>query len=221
MISYKCSLMSNSESVHLIWRVISPNLTSVNITYDINSTAHIKDYLPLNIYTILTKYERDQCIESVLVLTIMKYENLNGTQIECAITDLDQMSETVRVQTGGKLLEQWHIIGHCRSLILLYLFVAPLPPTGINITREIFSEIDITILLEWDRINGSIPEDIVDRYIISVTPKPRFQPINNVVFLSHWYTVMAYNVIYNLSISFANCAGESAPYIIIFEYGSS
>ena len=67
-------------------------------------------------------------------------------------------------------------------------------------------------MLEWDQPTGQNPEDIIDNYTISVTPKPLSHPVNVVAIIPPWFLTLNYNVMYNATITAANCAGKSAPY---------
>ena len=100
-ITYNCSILSNTETIHLIWRVTFPGLSPVNITYDSSSTLYNTDNLPMNLSAILTKYRNEECIESLIVLTVLRNVTMNNTKVECIIADLDYETTIVFVNTSG------------------------------------------------------------------------------------------------------------------------
>ena len=101
-ISYNCSILSNSETIHLIWTITLPGQASINITYDSTSTLNNNDIMGANINTILKEYRRDEYIESILTLTVLSDIVLDGSMIGCSISDLSNNSTMVYVNTTGK-----------------------------------------------------------------------------------------------------------------------
>ena len=102
-IIYNCSVLSNSEMVHLTWYVTFPGLTPINITYGNDSSINISSHLGMNVSATLMRYEADQYIESVIMFTLLKNVTLNGTLLECSVApSLDSDNMFVLVNTSGK-----------------------------------------------------------------------------------------------------------------------
>ena len=108
-ISYNCSITSNTETPHLIWSVTLPGLTPISFTYDSTSALNDIHYLDMNITVTLTKlntiattqFVNEEFIESIIVITVLKNVSMNGTELECSITDLGSDSAVVFVNTSG------------------------------------------------------------------------------------------------------------------------
>ena len=98
-ISYTCSILSNSERVHLTWSVTLPGSMPVTITYDNTSILNNMDNLAMGVNTVLTTYRNDEYIESLIVFTILRNTVLNETILECSISDLDSREVTVFVNS--------------------------------------------------------------------------------------------------------------------------
>ena len=97
-ISYRCSVVSNSETVQLTWRVTLPGMMPVNITYDNTSISNTVDTVfGNNITTILTNFTVDTYIESRIVFTVLRDVILNGTMLECLSEHLDDSVTTLTV----------------------------------------------------------------------------------------------------------------------------
>ena len=94
-ISYKCSIMSNSETVQLTWHVTLPGMMPVNITYDSTSILNTVDTLGYNITTILTNFTENEYIESTITFIVLRGIPLNGTVLECISEDLDTYTTTI------------------------------------------------------------------------------------------------------------------------------
>ena len=101
-ISYNCSILSNSETVHLIWRVTLPGGMLINITYDNTSIPNNIDNLAMGIDSTLTTYRIDEYIESIIVLTVIRNVILDGNILECDISNLDSKTATVFVNSSRK-----------------------------------------------------------------------------------------------------------------------
>ena len=106
---------------------------------------------------------------------------------------------------------------------MLFHIAVPLTSTGFNIARDSFTTVNYTVTLEWDPPDGLGPEATVDYYWISVTPRPLSHPISNLVLLPPWNVTLDYNVVYTVSITVVNCAGDSnaAELPADIEYGKS
>lgn len=100
-IPYNCSIRSNSETVHLIWRVTIPGQMPMTSTYDGTSTLNNKDSLGASTTTVLTRYTSQAYIESILTFSVLKNVSLNSTTIECSSEGLDNDTQTVFVNTSG------------------------------------------------------------------------------------------------------------------------
>ena len=103
-ITYNCSVLSNSEMVHLTWHITFPGLAPITITYDNSSLINVVDYLGLNVSATLLRYIPDQYIESVIKFTLLKNVTMNGTLLECSVSpSLDNDTTFVLVNTSGKV----------------------------------------------------------------------------------------------------------------------
>ena len=101
-VSYICMIQSNSERVHLVWKITFPELMPVNITYDDTSVLNSEDQLVMNVTSTLINYRADQFIESVLVFTLLKNVTMNGTKLECSIDpNLNDAMMILSVNTSG------------------------------------------------------------------------------------------------------------------------
>ena len=101
-LSYRCSVVSNSETVQLTWRVTLPGMMPVNITYDNTSIPNTVDTaFGNNITTTLTNFTADLYIESTNVFTVLRDVTMNGTEIACISAHLDDNSTTVFVNISG------------------------------------------------------------------------------------------------------------------------
>ena len=101
-IIYNCSILSNSESLHLTWSINLPGLEPFNITYTATSTLRHMGKLDFNISSILTEFRLDEYIESQITLTLLKNVTMNGTELTCS-TGPDYVSMMhLLVNTSGK-----------------------------------------------------------------------------------------------------------------------
>ena len=67
-----------------------------------------------------------------------------------------------------------------------------------------------TITFEFDLLQGSGPERVVDYYIISISPEPLSHPVINSVYSSPWNVTVSYNTEYTATIKAVNCVGVSS-----------
>ncbi len=132
-ISYNCSVFQNSEEVYLTWTITLPERTPIRITYDNLSIINSLDYLDstdyfsfesmdymneenvsmqesvdifdMSISTILTDYVVGEYIESVVTLTIVNNISLNGANVECSISNMNNDSKSLLLSfnVSGKL----------------------------------------------------------------------------------------------------------------------
>ncbi len=103
-ISYSCSILSNSETLHLIWRVTILGLLPIHIMFNINSSLGTVEYFPENISALLTSYRRDMYIESSINFIVSKSTTLNGTLLECGMADFTNESALLLVNSSGMYL---------------------------------------------------------------------------------------------------------------------
>ncbi len=93
--------------------------------------------------------------------------------------------------------------------------------TGFKITEEFSSNVDSTIVLEWDPPTGSGPDTIIDNYAVHIFPKPISHSISNTVFSSPLLVSINFGVIYTATITAENCVGRSTSSILNdIEYGN-
>ncbi len=102
-ISYSCSILSNSETLDLIWRVTIPGLLPINIMYNINSSLGNVEYFPENISVVLTSYRKDMYIISSINFKVLRYVTLNETLLECGMTGFNHKSVHLLVNSLGKI----------------------------------------------------------------------------------------------------------------------
>ena len=101
-ISYNCTILTNSETPHLTWRVTLPGHMPLNITYDNFSNQDSFNLFGMNIIVVLREF-RYEYIESVIVLIVVDDVVLNGTKLECGISPyLNIATASVYVNTSGQ-----------------------------------------------------------------------------------------------------------------------
>lgn len=103
VISYNCSIVSNSENVHLTWRVTLPGDMPFNVTYDRFSTINSIGSIDNVLQTTLTRFISDTYIESMLEFVLSSNIALNQTKLECLIEELDSSTVIVFVNSSGLL----------------------------------------------------------------------------------------------------------------------
>ena len=107
IVRYNCSILSNSETVQLTWRVTLPDGTSLNFTYyDGSSNNTVSNSV---VQTTLLEYINDEYIESILILTVPVDLVVNQTVVECFITNLGLASDVIFVNISGKQTPRLHI----------------------------------------------------------------------------------------------------------------
>lgn len=99
-ILYNCSITSNSEDLYLQWEVILPNMHLITTVFDGTALDGIADDLDMNISATLTRYTRDEYIESTLILTLLRGVNMNGTIINC-LSNIVNGTELAQFNTSG------------------------------------------------------------------------------------------------------------------------
>ena len=101
IIPYNCSILSNSETVHLTWRVTLPGEISISTTYP-NANIN-RSRLSSYITTSLTGFRSDEFIHSVLEVAV--YPDIPTDQIivQCSISDLSNDTIIVAINKSSKL----------------------------------------------------------------------------------------------------------------------
>ncbi len=100
-IAYNCSILSNSETIRLIWSVQFPGLMPITIAYDDSSVLNNMNYLAMNISTVLTSYVDSTYVDSIIVLTVLRNVIMNGTKLECGVSALENIKTIILVNTSG------------------------------------------------------------------------------------------------------------------------
>ena len=102
IIPYECSIFSNSETLHLIWRVTIPGQEPRSIKY--NNTLLDHSTIDLNnfVNAQLRNYEIDAYITATLKIILQAGILINQTKVECIIRDLGNDSLYVFVNTSSK-----------------------------------------------------------------------------------------------------------------------
>ena len=116
MISYNCSIYSNSKAVHLTWRVTLPGLMPISITYDNSSEPNNEHMLhPFEfITTVLTEYRSEAYVVSTLLLMVQADIPTDQTLLECYIGDLAYDMVTTVVSIRGV---------HCNVLLNIVTYI--------------------------------------------------------------------------------------------------
>ena len=98
IIPYNCSILSNSETVHLTWHIVVPGQIPINITY---TNISARNNLDVYIASSVTAFQNDEFIHSTLEITV--YPNISTDQIvlACSIDDLGNDSIVVHVNSSS------------------------------------------------------------------------------------------------------------------------
>lgn len=99
------------------------------------------------------------------------------------------------------------------SVLLRFTYIAPLTPSGFNITSITFNLSDFTVQFDWDEPIGSGAATVVDNHIITISPTPLNSPGISIVPGLSLVAVLDYNVDYTVSIYAENCAGSSMTFV--------
>lgn len=96
--TYNCSIISNTEYLHITWGLYFPDGRSEAITFDhLSSPGDVHD-LDQNITSTLLEY-RDGYIESTLELRSIYSQN--GTMVNCSVGDLSYDVAVIFVNASG------------------------------------------------------------------------------------------------------------------------
>ena len=104
IIPYNCSIISNSETVHLTWVIMAPGQIPINITY--NNISDIRDSLNDYISSSVTAFRTDEFIHSTLEITVHPYISTDQIVLMCSIDDLRNDSIAVLVNTSSESSHQ-------------------------------------------------------------------------------------------------------------------
>lgn len=110
IITYYCSIVSNTENLLLTWNIDFPGNTSLTITYDGSFSNGTVNDLGWNVSTTLTNYSEDY-VESKLEITLLRDFDIRGTKVECSIEDLDIEIVTVDVFLAGTSYSYVELLG--------------------------------------------------------------------------------------------------------------
>lgn len=100
-IPFRCSILSNSETIQLTWHITFPDKMPITITYDNTSIPNTVDILETNVTAILASYVKDEFVESIITLMVLNSVAMNQTEIKCSSEDLDSTAIEVYVNTSG------------------------------------------------------------------------------------------------------------------------
>ena len=100
-ISYNCSIVTNSETVQLMWQITFPRRMPINVTFDDTFNRSTPYNFNMNI-TATLEYTPDEYIESIITLTVLEGVDQNRTELFCRKSDLDEDRTTIIVNTSGK-----------------------------------------------------------------------------------------------------------------------
>lgn len=100
IISFNCSIQSNSEAIHLMWRVFIPGEFQINITYSnvTDESTNLSSYIT----TALSDFRNDEYINSTLEITVFSGIPIDKIMLECSIGDLANDTVTALINTSSK-----------------------------------------------------------------------------------------------------------------------
>ena len=100
IIPYNCSIQSNSETIHLTWRVSIPGLSPINITYSntTNAVTNLTGYITSSVMG----FRSDEFIYSSLEVTVQPEIPTEQIVLECLIDDLGNATTVVFVNISSK-----------------------------------------------------------------------------------------------------------------------
>ncbi len=98
ILSYNCSIQSNSERVQLTWRVTLPGDITLNLTfYAISNLTSLNGYIA----TAATSMS-DEYIESILWVTLQPDILMDQITLECLTESLENATAFVNVNTSSE-----------------------------------------------------------------------------------------------------------------------
>ena len=103
IISYQCSIFTNSEFPSLTWTVTLPGKMPLMITYNKNHTLHNVNVNSLMnfITSTLVAFTNDTFINSVLEVKLQENISAHQTQLQCSMQNLSVADTTVYTNTQG------------------------------------------------------------------------------------------------------------------------
>ncbi len=102
VITYNCSIQTNSENIFLLWEFTFPNgMQPQRVMYNSSSTLQLPTTLVgMGFQVRLTDYVLDKYIESVVEVTLIMDVDVNRIVLGCS-TDIADAEVTVIVNTSG------------------------------------------------------------------------------------------------------------------------
>lgn len=82
-VTYNCSIQSNREHAFLMWEITNPEQMPIEIIFDNSSSLSVVMNYDMNISAVLTRYIRDEYVESTITLTLLR-PDMNGTLVNCS-----------------------------------------------------------------------------------------------------------------------------------------
>ena len=118
ILSYTCSIKSNNNYIHLIWRVTFPDNTTISIIFDEDSEINITG----NFISTRLEFSNNSYIESTLEFTIQDNDiflyNNKMVLIWCGIGDIENDSVTAVVNYPSRKLCHAYEIKCCNCIII-------------------------------------------------------------------------------------------------------
>lgn len=102
IIPYNCSIQSNSEALHLIWHITFPGLTPINIIYNDTSIHSNTSVLDGFVTASITRFIRDEYIESTLEITLQPNASQEHLLLQCFIEELGNDSTEILINSSRK-----------------------------------------------------------------------------------------------------------------------
>ena len=100
-IPYNCLIQSNSEALHLIWRLtFSDGRAPIEII--LNSTSNSLARLNSYVVASLTGYSEDMHIESLLLITVQPNSSMDQLVLQCSIENLGNDSNNVLINSSSE-----------------------------------------------------------------------------------------------------------------------
>ena len=87
IVPFNCSILSNSETIHLTWLFTVPGMMPVNITH-YNTSSGSNNIMTPYISTSVTGFESDEYIHSTLEFTVQPGIPIDEFNLSCSIAGL-------------------------------------------------------------------------------------------------------------------------------------
>ena len=100
-LTYNCSIESNSETLHLTWNITFPEEIPIDFTFNSTSILFTWYDWDIGVRAVLTGYSDQEYVNSTIIFTLMNNITLNGTELECSITDLGSETAILYTNTSG------------------------------------------------------------------------------------------------------------------------